>query len=69
MVIYGCLYVTLRSEQHALVLGSVLLFGALATAMILTRKLDWYALAGRLAPAGYDATDATPEDRRGGART
>jgi inner membrane protein len=46
--LYGALYVLLGSEDHALLLGSLLVFGVLAAAMLLTRKLDWAALSGRL---------------------
>jgi len=43
-LLYGALYVLLQQEQAALLLGSMLLFGVLATVMVLTRKLDWYSL-------------------------
>ncbi|MEE9368432.1 MAG: cell envelope integrity protein CreD [Pontiella sp.] len=43
--LYGALYGLLRSEDHALVAGSALLFGLLTLVMISTRKLDWYALS------------------------
>jgi len=43
--IYGALFVILQSEDYALLLGSLLLFGLLAAAMYLTRNVDWYALA------------------------
>jgi inner membrane protein len=46
--LYGALYVLLNSEDHSLLLGSLLVFGALAAVMLLTRKLDWTALSGRL---------------------
>jgi inner membrane protein len=49
VAMYGALYVLLRSEDYALLAGSVLVFGVLAIAMILTRRLDWSALARRLA--------------------
>jgi inner membrane protein len=42
--LYGALYGLLISEDNALLLGSLLLFALIATAMILTRKLDWYRL-------------------------
>jgi inner membrane protein len=42
--VYAVLYGLLLSEDHALVAGSTLIFGTLALVMILTRKLDWYAL-------------------------
>ncbi|TXH87869.1 MAG: cell envelope integrity protein CreD [Rhodoferax sp.] len=43
-VLYGVLYVLLRLEQTALVVGSLALFGVLASIMVLTRKVDWYGL-------------------------
>ncbi len=43
-LLYGVLYVLLQSEDHALVAGSVLLFGLMTAVMMLTRKVDWYAL-------------------------
>ncbi|WP_374539395.1 cell envelope integrity protein CreD [Chitinimonas taiwanensis] len=43
--LYGLLYVLLRSEDHALLLGALLLFGLLSAVMVLTRKLDWYSLS------------------------
>ena len=49
--LYGALYVLLKSEDHALLLGSLLVFAALAAAMVATRRLDWTALAKRLSPA------------------
>lgn len=39
--LYGVLYVLLSLEQYSLVIGSVLLFFALAAVMYLTRGLDW----------------------------
>jgi inner membrane protein len=44
--LYGALYVILMSEDNALMMGSVLLFGALATTMAATRRLDWYGVLG-----------------------
>jgi inner membrane protein len=46
--LYGLLYALLQMEQNALVIGSVMLFAALATVMAMTRRVDWYALFGRL---------------------
>jgi len=42
--LYAALYGVLVSEDNALVLGSGLLFCVLATIMVVTRKVDWYAL-------------------------
>jgi inner membrane protein len=47
-VLYGALYLLLQMEQTSLVLGALLLFGALAAVMVLTRKLDWYELVEQL---------------------
>jgi inner membrane protein len=51
-LLYGALYGLLVSEDNALVLGSLLLFAILAAVMLLTRRIDWYALGrGDAAPA------------------
>jgi inner membrane protein len=42
--LYGLLYGLLSAEDYALLMGSLLLFGLLGVFMILTRKLDWYAV-------------------------
>jgi inner membrane protein len=42
--LYGALYGLLVSEDNSLLLGSVLVFALVAAAMVITRKLDWYAL-------------------------
>ena len=43
--LYAALYGLLISEDNALVLGACLLFGILAAIMVVTRKVDWYALS------------------------
>jgi inner membrane protein len=40
---YALLYLLVTSESYALLAGSLALFALLATAMYLTRKIDWYA--------------------------
>jgi len=47
--LYALLYVILRTEDHALLVGSLLVFACLAAAMIATRKVDWYAIGGKAA--------------------
>ena len=42
--LYALLYGLLSAEDYALLMGSLLVFGLLAGVMLLTRKLDWYAL-------------------------
>ena len=46
--LYGALYVLLSLEQASLIIGALLLFAILATIMVLTRRLDWYALSARV---------------------
>jgi len=42
--LYGLLYVILNAEDYALLIGSGLLFAALAATMYVTRRINWYAL-------------------------
>ena len=42
-VLYGMLFVLLRMEQTALLVGAGALFAVLAAIMLLTRRVDWYA--------------------------
>jgi inner membrane protein len=44
--LYAALYGLLVSEDNALVLGAGLLFLVLAAIMVVTRRVDWYQLAG-----------------------
>lgn len=48
--LYAFLYVTLRAEQYAMLIGAVALFVILATVMYLTRRLDWYRVTLDLEP-------------------
>ena len=48
--LYGALFVLLKSEDHALLMGSLMVFGALSAVMLATRKLDWAQVAARMAP-------------------
>jgi inner membrane protein len=49
--LYAALYGLLVSEDNALLLGSLLVFGLLAAAMIVTRRVDWYAIGAARAAA------------------
>ena len=40
--LYALLYVILNQEDYALLIGSGVLFAALAGTMFFTRKIDWY---------------------------
>ncbi len=50
--LYGALFLLLRLEQSALVLGSILLFAVLACVMMVTRHIDWYAFTANLRREG-----------------
>ena len=55
-ILYAALFGILRSEQNALLLGSLLLFVALAGLMLGTRRIDWYRLGKQTnASAGESA--------------
>jgi inner membrane protein len=49
--LYGLLYALLRMEDHALLLGALLVFVCLACAMIATRRVDWYSVTPTLGSA------------------
>lgn len=56
-VLYGALYGIVQSEQNALLLGALLVFGILAGIMLLTRRVEWGArLDGRPDDAGSTLT-------------
>jgi inner membrane protein len=57
-LLYGALYGLLASESNALLLGALLIFGMLATLMLVTRKVDWYALSRRAEPTAPAAQGA-----------
>ena len=50
--LYGALYGLLVSEDNALVMGAGLLFVVLAAIMVVTRRVDWYAIAGSRPQSG-----------------
>ncbi len=54
-LLYGMLYVLLQLEQTALAMGSVALFAALATVMVLTRRVNWYGLTATRPTARTEA--------------
>jgi inner membrane protein len=45
--VYGLLYLLVTSEDYSLLAGSLAVFALLATAMVLTRHLDWYHATAR----------------------
>ena len=53
--LYGALYGILASEDNALLMGSLLVFGLLAVTMIITRKVDWYQISSNPAKSTHEA--------------
>lgn len=53
-VLYGLIYVLMRLEDWALLVGAVASFAAIAAVMFFTRKVDWYG--SQAAPAGPTAS-------------
>ena len=48
--VYALLYLLVTSEDYSLLVGSLAVFALLATAMVLTRRLDWYQASARAQP-------------------
>ncbi len=44
LLLYAMLYAILGSEDNALLMGTLLIFGVLSLVMIVTRRVDWYAI-------------------------
>lgn len=44
---YLVLFFIIRSEDHALLSGSILLFVLLAVVMVITKRVDWYQIGGK----------------------
>ena len=54
--LYGALYVLLRSEDFAMLLGALLVFAVLAVTMVLTRRMDW----SRIGEARAQSAESAP---------
>ena len=50
-LLYALLYGVLQSEDNALLMGTAIMFTALASVMMLTRHMDWYRLDDETAKA------------------
>jgi inner membrane protein len=48
-VLYGLIYVLMRLEDEALLVGAVASFAAIAAVMYFTRRLDWYGVTDQAA--------------------
>ncbi|MBN1756846.1 MAG: cell envelope integrity protein CreD [Chitinispirillaceae bacterium] len=61
-ILYGFLYIILRSEDYALLIGSSGLFMLLGTVMFLTRNIDWYRLGRDRGPTAENAAGIAFEE-------
>jgi inner membrane protein len=64
VALYGVLYGILVSEDNALMMGSLLLFGVLAAIMVATRKVDWYSVMGTSSSQAPSIANSVPVDAR-----
>lgn len=64
VALYGVLYGILVSEDNALMMGSLLLFGVLAAIMVATRQVDWYSVMGSPPPQAPSMANNVPVDAR-----
>ena len=46
-ILYGYLFISLRSEDYAFLFGAFFAFAILVMVMFITRKIDWYNLKGK----------------------
>ena len=63
-LLYGLIYLLLRLEDNALLVGAITSFLAVAAAMYFTRGIDWYSSLPR---TGSDQRPATPQVAEDGA--
>lgn len=57
ILMYGYLFFSLKSEDYALLIGSIFTFTIIAALMFFTRKVDWNNLKGASSKAGDDKPD------------
>lgn len=55
-ILHAALYALLASEDNALLLGALLLFGMVGGLMIATRKVDWYAFSTAQEPSSTSSS-------------
>lgn len=61
-VLYGLIYLLLRLEDNALLIGAIASFAAIAAAMYFTRSIDWYGSLPAAEPQGQVPAPAIPRD-------
>lgn len=61
-MLYAMLYAILRSEDNALLMGSLLLFATLTLVMVITRRVDWYSVSEQLSKQTVRNKELFPEE-------
>lgn len=61
-LLYGVIFLLLRAEDYALLIGAITSFLAVAAVMYLTRKIDWYSPVPVAAGPGQRVAPRVPED-------
>ncbi len=59
-LLYALIYMLLRLEDNALLVGAIASFAAVAAAMYFTRKIDWYSSLPVTSLPGEESTPASP---------
>lgn len=58
-LLYTFIYVLLRLEDYALLIGAITSFSAVAATMYFTRNIDWYSTTGGATPMPAGSTQAS----------
>jgi inner membrane protein len=61
-LLYSLIYLLLRLEDNALLVGAIASFAAVASAMFFTRGLDWYSSMPLTVADEQRATELMPKD-------
>ena len=61
-LLYAFIYVLLRVEAYALLVGATASFAAVAVAMYITRNVDWYGSGPTPAFASAAPTETSPRE-------
>ncbi|MCU7843022.1 MAG: cell envelope integrity protein CreD [Candidatus Thiodiazotropha sp. (ex Monitilora ramsayi)] len=57
LLLYAMLYGILHSEDNALLMGSLLIFGILSLVMVATRRIDWYTISDSMANSASNGAE------------
>jgi inner membrane protein len=61
-LLYGLIYLLLRLEDNALLVGAIASFLAVAATMYLTRSIDWYSSIPVAGTSGHDTATQSPKN-------